>query len=422
MDEKPAIAGGTPAKQTAWGMGKRYGEEELQQLKEALDQGTLFYAQGKKVYQLEERFAAKYGAEFAVACTSGTSAIHTALIAAGISPGDEVIVPPITDMGSVVPILYQGAVPVFADLDPQSYALDPNSVEAAISENTRAVLAVHLWGNVCDLDALLALCSRHGLILIEDCAQAFGATYKGRPVGTIGAMGCFSFNEFKHISCGDGGLVLTNDARLAQRARLATDKGYNRDTNAPVRNPTFLANNYRMTELQGAVALAQLGKLDGIVARRRTWCEGLTAGLSGLEGIALPQPTPGCNPSWWFYMMRVRLDVLAPGADAVTITDEFARALNAEGINVGAHYIGKCIYEYPIFTEHSAFERGTHAYAKRSYGPGLCPIAEAILNDCIILVVKEWFTAADLEETLAGIRKVERWFRAGKTSMKALGR
>jgi hypothetical protein len=113
-------------------------------------------------------------------------------------------------------------------------------------------------------------------------------------------------------------------------------------------------------------------------------------------------------------MMRVRPDVLAPGAGAVSITDEFARAVNAEGINVGAHYIGRCIYEYPIFTDHSAFERGTHAYANRTYGPGLCPVAEEILKDCVILVVKEWFTDTDLHETIAGIRKVERWFRAGK--------
>ena len=399
FDDKLAIEGGTPAKQTPWGTGKRYGEEELQQLKEALDQGTLFYAQGKKVYQLEETFARKNGAACGVACTSGTSAIHTALIALGISPGDEIIVPPITDMGSIAPILFQGAVPVFADLDPHSYVLDPRSVEACITPRTRAVLAVHLWGNACDLDALSALCMRHDLVLIEDCAQAFGATYKGKPVGTIGEFGCFSFNEFKHISCGDGGLVLTNDKTLAKRARLATDKCYNRDTSVAVRNPIFLANNYRMTELQAAVAVAQVAKLDDIVARRRAWCNGLTKGLADLPGLSLPQATPGCDPSWWFYMMRYDGGV-----------DAFADAVNAEGIGVGAHYIGKCIYEYPVFINHSAFMRGSHAYMERTYGPGLCPVAEEILRDCLILVVKEWFTEADLTETIAGIRKVVRRF------------
>ena len=203
--ELPAIAGGTPAKQTPYGSERRYGEEELGELEEALNQGTLFYAQGKKVHQLETEFAAKNGVAFAVATSSGTATLHAALIAAGISPGDEVIVSPITDMGSVVPILYQGAVPVFADLHPHTYTLDPAAVEAAITPQTRAVLAVHLAGNACAMDELTAIARRHDLAVIEDCAQAFGATYRGQPIGAIGVIGCFSYNEFKHISCGDGG-------------------------------------------------------------------------------------------------------------------------------------------------------------------------------------------------------------------------
>jgi perosamine synthetase len=220
----PAVAGGTPAKQTPYGAERRYGEEELGELEEALNQGTLFYAQGKKVHQLEEEFAKKNGVAYAVATSSGTATIHAAMIAVGISPGDEVIVSPITDMGSIVPILYQGAVPVFADLDPHTYVLDLASVKTRITEKTRAVLAVHLAGNPCPMDELMALAERHNFHVIEDCAQAFGATYKGRPIGTVGHIGCFSYNEFKHISCGDGGLAVTNDERLALRLRLSTDK------------------------------------------------------------------------------------------------------------------------------------------------------------------------------------------------------
>ena len=206
MNNTPALFGGEKAKQTPYGVGEpRYGDDELRELQEALAQGTLFYAQGKKVKLLEAEFAAKYGAKHAVTCTSGTAAIHTALMALGISPGDEVIVSPITDMGTISPVLFQGAIPVFADLTPHGYTLDPESVAARITPKTRAIIAVHLWGNTCDLDALQALCDQHGLALIEDAAQAFGATYKGCPVGTRGVVGCFSFNEFKHISCGDGG-------------------------------------------------------------------------------------------------------------------------------------------------------------------------------------------------------------------------
>ncbi|MGQ9542121.1 MAG: DegT/DnrJ/EryC1/StrS family aminotransferase [Armatimonadota bacterium] len=403
--DRPAIAGGEPAKRTPFGREKRYGEEELQQLREALEQGSLFYAHGNKVKMLEQRFAQMNGVPYAIACSSGTAAIHAALIAVGISPGDEVITSPITDMGSVIPILYQGAVPVFADLDPHSYTLVPESVEARITPNTRAVLAVHLWGNACDLQALREICHKHHLWLIEDCAQAFGCRYRGEPIGTIGDIGCFSLNEFKHISCGDGGIVITRNEHLARRLRLATDKCYSREPGVTQRNPTFLANNYRMTELQGAVAVAQLEKLESIVARRRRWCEALSERLRGLPGITLPQPTPGCEPSWWFYMMRVVPDSL--GADA----DSFAEALRAEGLPVSAHYIGQCVYQYPIFTDHSAFERGTHAYCARAYTEGLCPSAETILDTCVVLAVNEAYTDTDLEETAYAIRRVAQWFR-----------
>ncbi|MEZ4637827.1 MAG: DegT/DnrJ/EryC1/StrS family aminotransferase [Caldilineaceae bacterium] len=401
---RPAIAGGTPAKQTPYGAERRYGEEELGELEEALNQGTLFYAQGKKVHQLEEEFAKKNGVAYAVATSSGTATIHAAMIAVGISPGDEVIVSPITDMGSIVPILYQGAVPVFADLDPHTYVLDLASVESLITEKTRAVLAVHLAGNPCPMDELMALGERHNFHVIEDCAQAFGATYKGRPIGAIGHIGCFSYNEFKHISCGDGGLAVTNDENLALRLRLATDKSYNRTAQGAERNPKFLANNYRMTELQGAVAVAQLHKLDDIVARRRTWCAELSRQLADLPGIHLPAITPGGDTSWWFYMLRVDPAIL--GAS----TDEFASALQAEGLRASAHYIGHCIYEYPIFVEHSAFERGHHAYMDYTYGKGLCPNAEAILDTCVMLAINQAYTATDLAETILGVRRVVDWF------------
>lgn len=405
--DRPAIAGGEKAKKTPYGSQVRYGEDELNELREALEQNTLFYAQGKKVRQLEEEFAAKHGVKWAVACSSGTTGIHTALTALGIAPGDEVIVPPITDMGTIAPVLYQGAVPVFADLLPHSYALDPASVEAAVTDRTRAIIAVHLWGNPCDLDALDAICKRHNLLLIEDCAQAFGATWKGRPVGAIGSVGCYSYNEFKHISCGDGGVVVTGDADVANRLRLSTDKCYDRRPDALIRQPVFLANNYRMTELQGAVARAQLRKLDGIVARRRAWCESLLSGLADTPGIALPEPTPGGNPSWWFFLLRV-----APYQLGGATADDFAAALAAEGVRASAHYIGTPIYRYPLFQDHSAYaEHGENtAYARYDYSATSCPVAEAILETGVMLPVNEAFTETDAAEIVFAVRRVACWF------------
>lgn len=386
--------GGTPAKTTPYGKAQRYGADELEQLREALDQGTLFGPQGRKVKDLEAAMARHVGLAHATACSSGTAAIHAALIAAGVSPGDEVIVPPITDMGSLIPVLYQGAVPVFADVEPDTGCLSAASVAERVTERTAAVLAVHLAGNPCDLDALLDVCNKRGVMLIEDCAQAWGATYRGRPVGAFGAMGCYSLNEFKHISCGDGGLVVTDDDALARRLTLAVDKCYDRAAGAGMRDPTFLANNYRMTELQAAVALAQLPKLPDIVARRRAWCEGLSARIAGLPGVHPPAATPGADPSWWFYALRVDGDANA-----------FAEALRAEGLPAAAHYIGRCVYEYPLFVNHSAFPRGGHAYEREAYAPGLCPNAEAFLRSVVILAINEGYTETDLEETARGIER-----------------
>lgn len=401
----PAIAGGPPAKVGPYGRETRYGAEERRELEEALLQGTLFYAQGEKVRHLEEAFAQACGVRYAVACSSGTTAIHAALIAAEISPGDEIITGPITDMGTIIPILYQGAVPVFADLHPNAYTLAPEAVEAQITPQTRAILAVHLAGNACDLRALSDIAARHSLVLIEDCAQALGCRYRGRAAGNWGRIGCYSLNEFKHISCGDGGLAITDDAELTLRLRLATDKAYDRRPGVTMRHPTFLALNARMTELQGAVALAQLGKLESIVQRRRAWCAALSECLHDIPGLALPEVTPGCEPSWWFYLLRVQPEVL--GADA----DTFAAALRAEGLPVSAHYIGQCVYEYPIFTTHSAFARGEHPYQRRQYGPGLCPEAEAILQTGVLLSINEAYTQDDLDQTVHALRRVAAWYR-----------
>lgn len=399
----PAIAGGTPVKTTAFSRDAKYGKEELRELEEALEQGSLFYAHGKKVTQLEDEFAALHGSRFAIATSSGTASIHAALIAAGISPGDEVITSPITDMGSVIPILYQGAVPVFADVGPHSHVMTPESVTAVVTPQTKAVLAVHLWGNACDLDGLNALCKERGIMLIEDCAQAYWCIYKGRLAGTHGAIGCFSLNEFKHISCGDGGVVVTDDEELAVRLRLATDKGYDRRPGVTDRNPTFLAANYRMTELQGAVARAQLRKVQGIVERRQAWCGGLSRRLGDIEGLILPQVTQGCEPSWWFYMLRVVPEVLGLNAD------EFADALKAEGMPVAAHYIGRCVYEYDLFTKHSAFARGAHAYERIKYAHGICPQAEELLDHAVVFSINEGYSESDLAETVEAFHKVAAW-------------
>lgn len=409
--EKLAIHGGPKVKTTPFGSGRRFGDEELRELQEALDQNTLFYAHGRKTGEFERAFAARYGVKHCIAASSGTAAIHTALAAVGIGPGDEVLTSPITDMGSLIGILFQNAVPIFADVNPHTYNLEPASVADRISPRTRAIEVVHLAGNPTDMDPIMDLAEGHGVYVIEDCAQSYLCEYKGRLAGTIGHIGCFSLNDFKHISAGDAGMLITENDGLARRARLFTDKGYDR-TDSGGRAPTFLCANYRMNELEAAVALAQLRKLDGIVARRREIGERITAGIRDLDGVLPHQVTPGGKSSYWFYMFRVQPEVLGVSME------EFGEALTAEGIPAGKGYIGAPVYTYPLLREPNVYPnfdwpKDFPQYGKSvSYPDGLCPVAEEVLRTAITLPVNEFFTDEDVEAMITAVRKVAVGLRA----------
>jgi dTDP-4-amino-4,6-dideoxygalactose transaminase len=411
--EKLALYGGTPVKTTPFGKGRRFGEEELLQLKEALEQDTLFYWSGesKKVKAFCRKFADMYGMKHCASVSSGTAGIHTALGALGVTEGDEVITGPVTDMGTVIGILYQNAIPIFADLDPHTYGMDPESIEARITDKTKAIVVVHLAGNPCDMDPIMAVARKHGVYVVEDCAQSYLSYYKGRLAGTIGDIGCFSTNDFKMISTGDGGMIVTNDEELYVRAFRFADKNYDRfHTDDPRREILSLAPNYRMTELQGAVGIAQLDRLEWICRKRNEYNERVTKEISGLPGIYPPKVMEGCKSSYWFYLMRV--NKAEAGFDAET----FAKALNAEGVSAGKGYIPCCIYEYPMFQEKTAY-RGTHApfdskYYGREihYGHGLCPTAEEILETSVQIRIREHFTEQDVTDIITAIKKISAYF------------
>ena len=411
--EKLALFGGSPVKTRPFGTGKRFGEAELQQLKEALDQNTLFYwsDNSSKVKTFCGKFARMYGMKYCVSVSSCTASIHTALGALGVTEGDEVITGPITDMGSVIGILYQNAIPIFADLDPYTYNLDPKSIEERITDKTKAILVIHLAGNPSDMDAIMGVAKKHGVYIVEDCAQSFLSYYKGQLAGTFGDAGCFSTNDFKHISTGDGGMIVTNDENLYYRAFRFADKNYDRFGHVDIRNEIeSLAPNYRMTELQGAVGIAQLDKLEWICDTRNSYCERITKEISGLPGIYPPKVLEGCKSSYWFYLMRINKEEAGFDAGA------FAEALNAEGIPAQLGYIPCCIYEYPLFKEKSAY-KGTHApFDSRYYGreihyeKGLCPIAEEILATSVMLRVKEHYTEEDVTDIITAIKKISAYY------------
>jgi dTDP-4-amino-4,6-dideoxygalactose transaminase len=403
-----AIHGGPKAKSTPYTKGNRFGEEEKRQVIEALEQQTLFFAHGKKTQLFRERFAARYGVKHCVPCTSGTAALHLAVAACGIRPGDEVITASITDMGTCSAILLCGAIPVFADLDPHNFLMDPSSVEARIGPKTTAIIAVHIAGAPCDMDALKAIADKHDLWLIEDCAQSYLTEYKRQLCGTIGDIGCFSLNDFKHISAGDAGMIITNDDALARHAELFADKCYDRRPGAE-RNPLFMAPNYRMCELQAAVALAQLEKLDSIIARRRHYGDRLDEGLRDLPGILPQQFVPGARSSYWFYPMRIDPEVLGPRA-------EFVKALNAEGVNGTDGLIIRVAYLWDVFTKKQGFGGTDFPFSLAphiEYTAGLCPIAEEFVETNICFAVNEFFTDEDVEQTLEGVRKVV-WHFSGR--------
>lgn len=413
--EELALYGGAKTKTTPFGTGRRFGQEELANLKEALDQNTLFYWFGNQVKQLTAKFAEMYGVNHCVATSSGTAAIHVALGACGVTAGDEVITSPITDMGTVIGILYQNAIPVFADLDPHSYNLDLKSVEAKITPKTKAIIVVHLTGGPADMDGIMEVAKRHNLRVIEDCAQSYLAEYKGRLCGTIGDIGCFSLNDFKQITAGDGGLIITNDRELYETAFRFVDKNYQRlPSPAASRDVNFLAPNYRMNELTGAVGRAQLSRVEAICRRRTEIGTRLSEALGKLPGVYPPKVEQDSRSTYWFYMFRI------DEKEAGVSRDLFSDALEAEGIPNLKGYIPTCVYEYELFTNQNAY-MGTHCPFKCNYNglshqyyKGLCPTAEEILNTAIRFNINEYFTNEDVDAIIAAVTKVSHYFSAKK--------
>ncbi len=405
-----AIQGGAKAKSSPYGVAAKYGPEEKEAVLSALDQGTLFYALGRKTKELCARFCELYGFAHASATSSGTASIHVALGCAGVGPGDEVILTPITDLGSVIGVLYQNAVPVFADMEPYTFSPSPDSIADRITDRTRAILVIHLAGNPADMDAICRIAAERNVAVIEDCAQAWMASLDGRLTGTFGAMGCYSLNEFKHISAGDGGLVGTSDAELGRLAALWADKCYDRTSRR--RDPWFLAPNYRMNELTAAVSLAQMEKVRAIAARRRDLGRRLTAGIAGLEGVTPFEERGECT--YWFYMFRLDEEVLG-----VSRAD-FVEALQAEGVACEPGYTADVMYKYRMFRERSAYPHSEYPFRDpvsgrvAEYPDGLCPEAERIVDTCVWMPLKEHFSDTDVDEVAAGIRKVATHYRAAK--------
>ena len=344
------------------------GEEEKQAVMQVLESGQL--AQGPRVNEFEDRFAAWCGTRFAVAVSSGTTALHVALLAHGIGPGDEVITTPFSFIASANCILYAGATPVFADIEPDYFMLDPQDVEKKITPRTKAIIPVHLFGQAADMAGLSALADKYNLAIIEDACQSHGAKFHGQTVGAWGTA-CYSFYPTKNMTTIEGGMITTDDEGVAERARLLRNHG------SPKRYlHESLGFNFRMTDLQAAIGLTQLKKVDQWNRLRQKNAAYLSNKLAGLPGIRVPKVREGCEHVFHQYTIR------AENRDALL------EKLAAKGIGVGVYYPIP-IHQQPL-------------YRQAGYNDSL-PVSEAASLSVLSLPVHPALTQPELDEIVAAV-------------------
>lgn len=414
---RPALLGGDPVRTRPFPEQNTIGEEEKRAAIEVIESGVLsgfigepcpeFYG-GPKVKDTEAKFATMFGAKHAITTNSATTSLQTALAAAGVGPGDEVIVPPFTMSATPAVVVMLGAVPVFADIDERTFNLDPRSVASLVSEHTRAIMVVHLFGQPADMDTINEIAKRHDLKVIEDAAQAARATYKGRYAGTLGDAGILSLNRHKIIHCGEGGVVLTNDSDIALRCQLIRNHG---EVSAESFGLSDISNtvgsNFRMTEVEAAIAGVQLGRLPGLFAGRTELSAYLTAKLQGMDGVTPPFLAPDVTSANYLYAIRVDEEVL--GISRQT----FAKALVAEGIPVEEGYT-RPLYLQPMYQQRKGLGRHGFPFSggpysgKVSYEKGICPVAERMYERELLIgdYCHSPLTFADLDDIAAGFSRV----------------
>ena len=368
--------------------GRNLGEAELANLREVIERGVLNSTKGRFVKEVETEFAKNLGVKYAYGCSSGTAAVHAAIAAIDPEPGDEIISSPITDMGALAPILYQGAIPVFADVDPGTWNVTASTIQAALSPRTRAIVVTHLFGNPCDMAKIMSVAELRGIPVIEDCAQAFLARNEGRLTGTIGQIGCFSLQQGKHITSGEGGLVVTNDDNMARKINLFIIKGWSYGETNP--DHEFLALNYRMSELQGAVAAAQMQRLEQIVQARISTANELTKRLADLPAISAPYVHPHNTHTYWKYPLRVDGAAIPSGCEAL------GEQLKARGISCAPRYIQKPAFECKIFREQKTFGKSRFPFTLArpealQYGESRFPQTYQALKNILVLPWNENF-------------------------------
>ena len=394
--EKPAIEGGTPVRETKIFYGHQYIDDaDIQAVVDVLKSDYLTC--GPKIGELEQKLCEVTGAKYAVVCSNGTAALHIAAMAAGVGEGDEVITTPITFAASANCALYCGARPVFADIDPATYNIDPAKVEAAITPRTKAVVAVDYTGQSVALDPLRKICREHGLFLIEDGAHVIGTKYKGQPNGSLSDMTTLSFHPVKTVTGGEGGAVLTNDETLYRKLVLYRAHGITRDPSLMEHEPDGpwyyemidLGYNYRMTDMQAALIISQLDKLERFSARRKEIVAKYNEAFAKLPQIVVQKEIPESDTTRHLYILR--LDPVRLKIDR----KRFFEALAAENVCCNVHYIPTYYFPY---------------YEKLGYKRGLCPNAEKLYAEIISLPLYYAMSDEDVESVIEAVTKIAEFY------------
>lgn len=355
------------------------GAEELAAIKEVLESGMV--VQGPKVAAFENEFAKYLGVRNAIAVNSGTAALHVALLAHGVGRGKDVLIPPLTFFATASTVLMCGGRPTFADIDRDTYTLDPEAVKAAIKPRTSVIMPVHLYGQTADMGPIVEVARQKGLTVIEDAAQAHGAKYEGRMAGALGDTGCFSFYATKTMSTTEGGMVVTNDGDVAEKCRLLRDHGQ-----ASKYEHIMVGYNYRMTDVTAAIGLVQLRKLDEWVRRRRENAHALTTAIEGIDGLTPPVERDHTFHSYCQYVVRVE-------SRFPLKRDEIVKTLNGRGIGCRPSY-PKPLYEQKAL--------------KNLKIRGKCPVSEEVVDRLFELPVHPSVTDADLERIIAEVGRLSK--------------
>lgn len=427
MKDLPALLGGNPVRTAPFKKRKTMGEEEKKAVLEVLDSDVLsgfiggpgkHFLGGEKVKEFESLWASKYGFKHAISINSWTSGLMVAVGAVGIEPGDEVICSPYSMSASATSVLFYGGIPVFADIEPNSHCMDPKSIEEKITERTKAILVVHIFGGPADMDAIMDIADRHDLKVIEDAAQAPGVLYKGRTVGAIGDIGGFSLNYHKHIHTGEGGMLVTNNDEIAYKAQLIRNHGENSSENFSREELiNCIGGNYRLTELQAAVGIAQLKKLPDILSARKELSDYLHSELERFDFLQTYK-VKGKNSSHSYYVFPINYY----GEKLGIPRSLFVKAVNAEfpdpdgfeSVPLAEAYVPPLywnkIYQEKIAIGSNGFPFNSNPGITYDYSKGDCPVVERMYTKEFICspLVRKPLTKDDMQDLVNAIDKVAR--------------